>query len=164
MNEILRIENAAKHFTAPEGGTVKALDGVNLTVARNEFLTLLGPSGCGKTTLLRTVSGFEDLDSGEIFIDGQPMRSRPAHLRPVNTVFQRYALFSHLTWPGTFPTVWMWQALRKDETSRRVGDMLELVGLAGLGGRKISQLSGGQQQRVCPCPCLDCPPQNPAAR
>lgn len=148
MQGILRIESASKSFQAPEGGVIRALDNVSLTVAHNEFLTLLGPSGCGKTTLLRAVSGFEDLDGGEIYIDGQPVSDQPAHKRPVNTVFQRYALFPHLSVQRNVAYSLEVRGVAKAEIRHRVGSMLELVGLAGMGARKIGQLSGGQQQRV----------------
>lgn len=148
MNDILKIEKVTKRFNAPEGGEICALDNVSLTVGQNEFLTLLGPSGCGKTTLLRAISGFEDLNSGEIYIDGEAMGNRPAHRRPVNTVFQTYALFPHLSVERNVSYSLEVQGVAKAEISSRVGEMLELVGLSGLGSRKISQLSGGQQQRV----------------
>jgi spermidine/putrescine transport system ATP-binding protein len=89
----LRVEAARKLFRTPEGGTVAALDGISLSIGSNEFLTLLGPSGCGKTTLLKAIAGFEDLDEGEIYLDGRPLGGVPAHRRPFNTVFQNYALF-----------------------------------------------------------------------
>ena len=148
MNDILKIEKVTKRFNAPEGGEICALDNISLTVGQNEFLTLLGPSGCGKTTLLRAISGFEDLNSGEIYIDGEAMGNRPAHRRPVNTVFQTYALFPHLSVERNVSYSLEVQGVAKSEISSRVGEMLELVGLSGLGSRKISQLSGGQQQRV----------------
>ncbi len=148
MNDILTIENASKSFQAPEGGLIRALDDVSLNVGRNEFLTLLGPSGCGKTTLLRAVSGFEGLDSGEIYIDGHAVGRQPAHKRPVNTVFQRYALFPHLSVARNVSYSLDVRGVDKAEIASRVGQMLELVGLAGMGERRIGQLSGGQQQRV----------------
>jgi spermidine/putrescine transport system ATP-binding protein len=148
MTEILKIEYATKRYHVPEGGQVCALDNVSFSVAKNEFLTLLGPSGCGKTTLLRAISGLEDLDAGEIYIGGEAMAHRPAHLRPVNTVFQRYALFPHLNVERNVSYSLDIAGVSQSEIKSRVSDMLDLVGLTGLGGRKISQLSGGQQQRV----------------
>ena len=148
MADLLIIDAATKTFAAPEGGEVRALDRVSMAVSANEFVTLLGPSGCGKTTLLRAISGFEPLDSGEIYIDGQPMGTRPAHLRPVHTVFQRYALFPHLTVARNVAYSLEVRRADKAEIARRVDEMLALVGLGGLGGRRIDQLSGGQQQRV----------------
>ena len=96
-SSLVVIAEAMKRFAAPEGGYVTALDAVSLEVMDKEFVTLLGPSGCGKTTLLRALSGFEALDSGSIAIDGQAMAEVPPHRRPVNTVFQNYALFPHLS-------------------------------------------------------------------
>ncbi|WP_075996968.1 ABC transporter ATP-binding protein [Salaquimonas pukyongi] len=148
MKNLLQIEKATKRFQAPEGGLITALDNVSLTITHNEFLTLLGPSGCGKTTLLRAISGFEDLDSGEIYIDGEAMGTRAAHRRPVNTVFQKYALFPHLNVSRNVAYSMEVAGLEKREVTERVGKILELVGLVGMGERKISQLSGGQQQRV----------------
>src|SRR3546814_7028321 len=94
---ILEIRHARKRFKTPDGREVVALDDVSISVAANEFMTLLGPSGCGKTTLLRAIAGLEDLDSGEIRIDGQDIGGWPAYKRPVNNMFQRYALFPHLS-------------------------------------------------------------------
>ena len=145
---LLEIRHAMKRFITPEGQDVVALDDVSISVARNEFLTLLGPSGCGKTTLLRVVSGFEDLDAGEICIDGQNIAGQPAYRRPVNTVFQTYALFPHLTVARNVAYSLEVARAGKEEIRRRVGEMLELVGLGGFGERRINQLSGGQQQRV----------------
>ncbi len=148
MNSILGIKDATKRYKTPDGGTITALNGVSLDVAQNEFVTLLGPSGCGKTTLLRSISGFEDLEGGSIEIDGAAVTHLPAHKRPVNTVFQRYALFPHLTIARNVAFSLEVAGTDKEDTKRRVGEMLELVGLAGYGDRKITQLSGGQQQRV----------------
>ncbi|MGB6156448.1 ABC transporter ATP-binding protein [Castellaniella sp.] len=145
---ILEVRNARKRFKTPDGGEVLALDDVSITVQPNEFLTLLGPSGCGKTTLLRAIAGFEDLDAGEIFIAGENINGQPAHKRPVNTVFQRYALFPHLSVARNVAYSLEVARASKAETRRRVTEMLELVGLTGFADRHIHQLSGGQQQRV----------------
>jgi len=142
------IRHATKSFTTPEGRSFKALEDISLHVYDNEFVTLLGPSGCGKTTLLRTLSGLERLDEGEIWIDGRPMAGIPAHRRPVNTVFQNYALFPHLTVAGNVGYSLDVAGVRRDERNRRIGEALELVGLSGMERRKPRQLSGGQQQRV----------------
>jgi len=147
-SRIVEIHSATKRFPTPEGGTVVALDRVSLDVLSNEFITLLGPSGCGKTTLLRTVSGFEELDEGEIIVDGVPMGGIPPHRRPVNTVFQSYALFPHLSVGDNVGYSLDVAGISRDERQRRVAATLELVNLTGLERRKPRQLSGGQQQRV----------------
>ncbi|MDR3360925.1 MAG: ATP-binding cassette domain-containing protein, partial [Bifidobacteriaceae bacterium] len=137
-----------KTFAGAEGGEVRALDGVSLEILRGEFFVLLGPSGCGKTTLLRAIAGLEPLDSGEIYLGDQHIDVLPPAKRPVNTVFQSYALFPHLTiWENVAFGLRMakWP---KPKIERRVAEMLELVQLPGAGPRKPSQLSGGQQQRV----------------
>jgi len=146
--QIVTIRGATKRFTAPEGGRVTALDNLSLDVRNNEFITLLGPSGCGKTTLLRCISGFEDLDSGDIFVDGRPMHGVPPHRRPVNTVFQNYALFPHLSVGDNVGYSLDVARIPKAERNRRVAEALELVNLGGLERRRPAQLSGGQQQRV----------------
>lgn len=145
---MLEIVNASKSFRTPEGERLAALKNVSLDVAAREFVTLLGPSGCGKTTLLRTISGFETLDEGDVLIDGLTVTDRPAHHRPVNTVFQRYALFPHLDVRRNVSYALDIAGIGKAEIRTRVGEMLELVGLDGYEARRIDQLSGGQQQRV----------------
>jgi spermidine/putrescine transport system ATP-binding protein len=145
---IVRLEEAAKVFATPEGQAVTALDAIDLDVRRNEFLTLLGPSGCGKTTLLQAISGFVELDSGRILIDGEDMTDRPPYRRPVNTVFQNYALFPHMTVGENTGYALEVAGVAKSERTRRVADALAMVGLEGLESRKPRQLSGGQQQRV----------------
>jgi len=147
-NELLRLAGARKSFRLPESGTVTPLDGVNLSIKKNEFLTLLGPSGCGKTTLLRTIAGFEDLDEGEVYLEGRAMSTVPAHRRPFNTVFQNYALFPHMTVAGNIRYGLEISRVSKMERAERVSDAIRLVSLDGLERRKPSQLSGGQQQRV----------------
>ncbi len=125
-----------------------ALDGVSLKLASAEFVTLLGPSGCGKTTLLRCISGFETLDAGDVLIDGAAVTQMPAHRRPVNTVFQRYALFNHMSVARNVGYALEIAGNDKATIRTRVSEMLELVGLEGMEKRSVSQLSGGQQQRV----------------
>lgn len=144
----LEIERASKYFVTPEGDQFRALDDISLRVRDNEFVTLLGPSGCGKTTLLRAISGLEDLEEGEIRIDGRSMNGIPAHRRPVNTVFQNYALFPHLTVGDNVGYSLDVARVARDERRKRVDKALDLVGLAGMERRRPRQLSGGQQQRV----------------
>jgi spermidine/putrescine transport system ATP-binding protein len=145
---IVRLDTARKAFPLPEGGTVTALEGIDLDVSRNEFLTLLGPSGCGKTTLLHSISGFVELDGGRVFIDGEDMTERPPHKRPVNTVFQNYALFPHMSVGDNVGYALDIAGVATAERRTRVGAALEMVGLKGLENRLPRQLSGGQQQRV----------------
>jgi len=145
---IAEVKNAVKRFPAPEGGVITALDGISLEIQQSQFVTLLGPSGCGKTTLLRAISGFEDLDSGEVRIGGELVTGVPPYRRPVNTVFQNYALFPHLSVSGNVAYGLEVAGVSRSECNRRVGEALERVGLAGFDRRKPSQLSGGQQQRV----------------
>jgi spermidine/putrescine transport system ATP-binding protein len=127
---------------------VKALDGVSLEIAHNEFFTLLGPSGCGKTTLLRLIAGFEQPSSGSIELYGEALQGLPPFKRPVNTVFQSYALFPHMTVAQNIAFGLEMQGKPKAEISKTVGEMLALVKLTGYEQRRPSQLSGGQQQRV----------------
>ena len=148
MSKLVQIISANKKFKTPEGGNVIALDDVSLEVNTKEFITLLGPSGCGKTTLLRSISGFEELDSGEIIIDSQEMRNVPPYKRPVNTVFQNYALFPHINVENNIGYGLDVTGIPKPERNRRVKETLQLVGLTGFENRKPIQLSGGQQQRV----------------
>lgn len=129
-------------------GPQTAVDHLNLTVAPGEFFSLLGPSGCGKSTTLRLIAGFERPTSGQVVIDGVDMSSTPPHLRPVNTVFQSYALFPHLSVGENVAFGLKYQEVSKEETSRRVEEALGMVRLDGFGKRKPHQLSGGQQQRV----------------
>jgi len=145
---IAEVKNAVKHFTAPEGGVVTALDNISLKIQQSQFMTLLGPSGCGKTTLLRAISGFEELDSGEVHIGGELVNGVPPYRRPVNTVFQTYALFPHLSVSENVGYGLDVAGVSKSDRERRVGEALELVGLGDFGLRKPKQLSGGQQQRV----------------
>ena len=148
MTALLEIRGARRDFVTPEGGRLAALDGVDLDVGANEFVTLLGPSGCGKTTLLRAVSGFETLDGGTIRLDGADIAALPPFRRPVNTVFQSYALFGHMTVARNVGYALEVQGVPRATYEAEVAAALEKVGLSGLGGRKPSQLSGGQRQRV----------------
>ncbi len=148
MDSFLKITSAFKTFHTPEGGTIHALDDVSLHVRNNEFLTLLGPSGCGKTTLLKCIAGFEDIDGGDISLEGISLRGVPAHRRPFNTVFQNYALFPQLSVKDNVGYGLDVAGTDKGERNRRVDEALELVGLTDFGAREPNQLSGGQQQRV----------------
>ena len=126
----------------------RILDGLNLDIHDKEFVTLLGSSGCGKTTTLRLIAGFLEPTSGKVLLKGEDITGVPPYKRPVNTVFQKYALFPHL---NVFENVAFGLRLKKmdEETIRRkVRDMLEVVGLKGFERRSIGQMSGGQQQRV----------------
>lgn len=121
---------------------------VSLKIKRGEFLTLLGPSGCGKTTLLNLIAGFAEADSGEIFIEGQPVTSDPPHKRQIGIVFQNYALFPHMTVERNIGYGLRMRGVPNDEVARRVKEAMAMVKLTGLGHRKPRELSGGQQQRV----------------
>ncbi len=144
----LGITSVSKSFATPEGGEVHALDDVSLDIADGSFMVLLGPSGCGKTTLLRCIAGLESPDSGEIRLRGERIDDVPVWKRRVNTVFQSYALFPHMTVAQNIAFGLQMDKVAKADVDRRVGEALEMVRLVGLGSRKPSQLSGGQQQRV----------------
>ena len=129
-------------------GSSRALSGVNLTMKPGEFIALLGPSGCGKTTVLRSLSGLEQITSGRIRIDGEDVASTPVNKRDIGMVFQSYSLFPHMT---TLENVEFGLRMRKvapEDRVRRAQESLEMVGLGHLGARYAHQLSGGQQQRV----------------
>jgi putative spermidine/putrescine transport system ATP-binding protein len=129
-------------------GEVVAVDGVDLAIAQGEFFTLLGPSGSGKTTSLRLIAGFERPDSGRVLLKGRDVTNRPPYDRDVNTVFQDYALFPHMTVEQNVAYGLMVKKVPKSKRRERVGEALEMVRLAGLGPRRPAQLSGGQRQRV----------------
>ncbi len=140
---IIQCENVTKRF-----GGVTAVDDVSLTIAQGEFFALLGPSGCGKTTLLRMLAGLEVPDSGRILIDGRDMAGIPANRRPVNMVFQSYAVFPHMNVADNVGYGLKVEGIAASERRARVADALALVQLGGLEARMPDQLSGGQRQRV----------------
>ena len=139
----INIDNVVKRY-----GSVTALHGISLDIRKNEFFTLLGPSGCGKTTLLRCIAGFEEVCEGNIRLNGDDLTSLPAHKRPINTVFQQYALFPHMTVQENVMFGLLQNGWSRVEARNRASDMLELVQLDEFSNRKPAQLSGGQQQRV----------------
>ena len=129
-------------------GEFTAVGGINLQMPPGEFFSLLGPSGCGKTTSLRMIAGFERPTEGHILLDGEDMAQTPPHKRNVNTVFQNYALFPHMTVEENVAFGLRYKKASKQETKERVGRAIELVQLRGFETRSPAQLSGGQQQRV----------------
>ena len=145
MNErgIISIRDVSKHF-----GAVHAVNNVDLEIQRGEFFSLLGPSGCGKTTLLRMLAGFEVPSEGEIYIDDQPMSAIPAYRRPVNMVFQNYAIFPHLDVRDNIAFGLRKSGLSKSQINAKVEDMLNLIKLPGYAERSGSELSGGERQRI----------------
>jgi putrescine transport system ATP-binding protein len=140
---LVRFENVSKRF-----GSVTAVDHLSLEVYQGEFFALLGPSGCGKSTLLRLLAGFEMPEEGRVLLDGVDVTRVPPHRRPINMMFQSYALFPHLTVERNVAFGLKQDGLPKAEIASRVADMLALVKLEGFGARKPDQLSGGQRQRV----------------
>lgn len=140
---IIDIKHVSKSF-----GDKTVLDDINLYVKRGEFITLLGPSGCGKTTMLRMIAGFTSVDQGEILLNGKDLGGIPPHKRPLNTVFQKYALFPHL---DVYDNVAFGLKLKKvpeDEIARKVSKVLKLVSMSDYEDRDVNSLSGGQQQRI----------------
>ncbi len=142
-NHFISIRNVSKRF-----GPVLAVDNVSMEIAAGEFFSLLGSSGCGKTTLLRMLAGFESPTEGEIIIDGQSMAAVPAHRRPVNMVFQNYAIFPHLSVHNNIAYGLRKAKLPRAELEAKVEEMLELIKLPGYGHRRSFELSGGERQRV----------------
>jgi len=144
----IEAKGVTKLFQGAGQDAVKALDNVSVSIRENEFFTLLGPSGCGKTTLLRLIAGFDFPTEGEILLYGQNIAPLPPYKRPVNTVFQSYALFPHMTVAQNIGFGLEMLGRPKDEIEKRVSDMLRLVRMEELRNRRTSQISGGQQQRV----------------
>ncbi len=140
---LLRIDAVGKRF-----GGFTAVDGVSLDIRAGEFFALLGPSGCGKTTLLRMLAGFETPDSGKILLNGADVAQVPPHLRPVNMMFQNYALFPHLSVRDNIAFGLRRAGMRRADIAARVAELVALVRLEGLEKRRPEQLSGGQRQRV----------------
>ncbi len=148
IDSSVELRRVTKRFTSPEGTPVLAVDDVTLAIREGEFFSLLGPSGCGKTTTLRMIAGFEQPTSGEIAIAGQVVGMTPPFQRPVNTVFQSYALFPHMTVAQNVAFGLEMKHAPRVDIRKRVTDALTMVRLPGMEKRYPKQLSGGQQQRV----------------
>jgi spermidine/putrescine transport system ATP-binding protein len=144
----VELRDVVKTFKTPEGTFLNAVNHVSMQIAHGEFFSMLGSSGCGKTTSLRMVAGFEWPTSGEVYIEGEAQGHTPPFKRPVNTVFQSYALFQHMTVFQNVAFGLEMDRASKDEIKTRVGRALEMVQLTGMDRRYPRQLSGGQQQRV----------------
>jgi len=144
----VELRDVVKQFTTPEGSLLNAVDGVTMQIKNGEFFSMLGSSGCGKTTSLRMIAGFEWPTQGEVYIENKPMGHTPPFQRRVNTVFQSYALFQHMTVFQNVAFGLEMEGAQKDEIESRVKRALEMVQLTGMERRKPKQLSGGQQQRV----------------
>ena len=149
MNEIaVELRDVVKTFRTPEGTSLNAVDHVNMEIKNGEFFSMLGSSGCGKTTSLRMMAGFEWPTEGEVYIEGKAMGHIPPFQRPVNTVFQSYALFQHMTIYQNIAFGLEMERAPAAEVKNRVGRVLDMVQLNGMERRYPKQLSGGQQQRV----------------
>jgi spermidine/putrescine transport system ATP-binding protein len=148
MTTAIDVRSVTKVFPTPGGEGFKALDEVSVSIRENEFFTLLGPSGCGKTTLLRLIAGFDFPSDGSILLYGEDIATLPPYKRPVNTVFQNYALFPHMTVAQNIGFGLEMLGKPRGEIAARVNEMLQLVQMEPMRDRKTSQISGGQQQRV----------------
>ncbi len=144
----VELRDVVKKFITPEGNELAAVNHVTMRIRNGEFFSMLGSSGCGKTTSLRLIAGFEWPTEGEVYIDGEPQGHKPPFQRNVNTVFQSYALFQHMTVFQNVAFGLEMEGKSKEEIARRVGQALEMVQLTGMDRRRPKQLSGGQQQRV----------------
>jgi ABC-type Fe3+/spermidine/putrescine transport system ATPase subunit len=140
---VLELHGISKQF-----GNLTAVDDVNLEIRENEFFALLGPSGCGKTTLMRMLAGFEKPNSGTILLDGKDIAPIPPNRRPLNLMFQSYALFDHMSVRSNIAYGLEMDKLTKSDINRRVDEMLNITGLTATANRRPAQLSGGQRQRV----------------
>ena len=154
MPSLIELREVSKTF-----GDTMVLDKFSLSVAENEFITLLGPSGCGKTTTLRIIAGFETPESGEVYFEGKKVNDLPPYKRSVNTVFQKYALFPHLNVFDNVAFGLKLKKLSKSEIEQKVKQMLAVVDLKGYEKRPVRALSGGQQQRVAIARALVCDPK-----
>lgn len=143
MTPILQLKNIKKNF-----GEVEVLKGINLHVEEGEFVTILGSSGCGKTTTIRIIAGLEELDEGQVLLCGQDVTALEPNKREVNTIFQNYALFPHMTVEANVGYGLKLKKVPRAEIKTRVTDVLEMVQLMGYEKRKTQELSGGQRQRV----------------
>ncbi|MCQ3936847.1 MAG: spermidine/putrescine ABC transporter ATP-binding protein [Chloroflexi bacterium] len=144
----VELRDVVKRFITPEGNEIAAVDHVTMQIKNGEFFSMLGSSGCGKTTSLRMIAGFEWPSEGEVYIEGRAMGHTPPYQRKVNTVFQNYALFQHMTVYQNVAFGLEMEGATPDEIKKRVGRALEMVQLTGMERRRPRQLSGGQQQRV----------------
>jgi spermidine/putrescine transport system ATP-binding protein len=152
---VVSLRGVSKRYTE----NILSVDNIDLDIASGEFISLLGPSGCGKTTTLRLIAGFEGPTAGKIFIDGKDLTAAPPYGRPVNTVFQDYALFPHLNVSDNVGFGLSLAGVATGEARTRIRDMLELVGLADKARARVQDLSGGQQQRIAMARALVCRPR-----
>ncbi|MBO7742479.1 MAG: ATP-binding cassette domain-containing protein, partial [Victivallales bacterium] len=154
MEEFLKFDQVTKTY-----GTTRAVDNVTLNIKRGEIFSLLGPSGCGKTTLLRMLAGFDTPDTGRILLDGVDITDQPPNIRRVNTVFQNYALFPHMTVRENIAFGLKIRKRPKDEIEHEVERMLSLIQMEQHADKKPSQISGGQKQRTAIARALVLKPQ-----
>ncbi len=143
MAKLIELKGISKSYDGE-----KVIDSMNLYIRDKEFITLLGPSGCGKTTTLRIIGGFETADEGQLYFDGVEISEVPAYKRPINTVFQKYALFPHLNVYENIAFPLRLKKVPEEEIQNKVTEMLKMVALVGFENKSVSTLSGGQQQRV----------------
>lgn len=143
LNEVIHLDHVRKQY-----GTFTAVENADFTIGRGEFFAMLGPSGCGKTTTLKMIAGFEQPTSGRVFLEGVDVSTVPPYKRNVNTVFQQYALFPHMSVADNIAFGPRSKKIDEAEVKKRVGEMLDIVRLSEFASRRPSQLSGGQQQRV----------------